>query len=184
MATCQTIITGAYRRLKVIDETESPTAAHAVVGLEALQDLFNHQFATAALEDYVATAAYTAEENQRIRLSGGSWTITYPTTITGEDRDPEDLAVVVVAGASPTNKFYDAQLAAWVDCTTLTLAGECPLSKRNRNALTGFLAEQLAGEYGREMDKLGPALRRDASHGKQLLSRIGGERPLVTPSYF
>lgn len=182
MATCQTILTSALRRLRVIDESEQPSAEHAVVGLDAMQGLFDHYVATAALTDYVATANYTAEENQRIRLSGGAWTITTPTTISDDgDRDPYDLSVIVVAGATPTHKIYDAQLGAWVTVSGLTLAGECPLSTRNRIAIVGALAEHLSTEFGRTMDA---TLSRDASHGKQLLSRIGGERPASTPKYY
>ena len=182
MATCNSVITRALRRLRIIDETESPTAAHGVTGMEALNSLFDRYVMTADLEDYVATAAYTAKENQRIRLSGGSWTITYPTTIADDgDRDPYDLSVVVVAGASPVHKIYDAQLATWVTVNGLSLTDQCPLSQRNVNALVGALAEALSDDYGRPLT---PSLIRDASHGKQLLSRLGGDRPYSTPKYY
>lgn len=181
MATITTVLTSALRRLRILDERESPTAEHGVTGLAALQGLFDHVVNTAALEDYVATANYTAEENQRIRLSGGAWTITYPTTISDDgDRDPYDLSVVVVAGAAPVAKIYDAQLGSWVTVTGLALASDCPLSLRNVNAMTGVLAEQLAVEYGRS---LSTELARDAARGRQLLSRIGG-RSYVTNAKF
>ena len=180
MATCSDTLTRALRRLRIIDERESPTAEHGVAGMAALNGLFDRYVNTAALTDYVATAAYTAEENQRIRLSGGAWTITYPTTISAENRDPYDLSVVIVAGASPVSKIYDAQLATWVTVNGLVLATVCPLSLRNSTALVGALAEALSGEYGRAMDA---TLIRDAAHGKQLLSRIGG-RPYSTPKYY
>ena len=181
MATCQSIITSALRRLRIIDETEAPTAEHGVTGLEALQGLFDRYVNAARLEDYVATANYEAEENQRIRLDGGAWTITYPETIDDEDgRDPYDLSVVVVAGATPTHKIYDAQLGAWVTVSGLTLNDECPLSTRNRSAIVGALCEQLSSEYGRPMDA---ALMHDASHGRQLLSRFGGRAYVDTKFY-
>lgn len=181
MATCTDILTRALRRLKVIDEREAPTADHGATGLAALQGVFDHYVLTASLEDYVATANYTAEENQRIRLSGGAWTITYPTTLSNEGgRDPYDLSVVVVAGATPVHKVYDAQLGSWVTVSGLTLGGECPLSTRNANAMVGALAEALSDEFGRPLTA---ALIRDASHGKQLLSRFGG-RPDSNPKYY
>lgn len=181
MATCLSIITTALRRLRILDERESPTSEHGTTGLAALQGLFDHYVQTAELEDYVATANYTAEENQRIRLSGGAWTITYPTTISADgDRDPYDLSVVVVAGSTPVAKIYDAQLGSWVTVTGLTLAGDCPLSLRNANALAAALAEQLSDDYGRALTA---KLIQDASRGRQLLSRIGG-RSYVTNAKF
>jgi len=181
MATCEDIITRAYRRLKLIDESEAPSSEQATTGLEALQDLFDAAVNAARLEDYVATANYTAEENQRIRLSGGTWTITYPTTISADNnRDPYDLSVVVVAGATPTHKIYDAQLGSWVTVSGLALADECPLSARNAKAISGVLADELAEEYGKQ---IGRRLQVDASHGRQLLSRIGG-RSYVTNAKF
>lgn len=172
MATCEDIITRALRRLKVLDESEAPSAEHAVTGMEALQDLFDNAVMAVALTDVVVTANYTAGENERIRLSGGAWTITYPTTISDDgDRDPYDLRVVVVAGATPVHKIYDAQLASWVTVSGLTLADDCPLSTRNAKAISGLLAGQLAEEYGRQ---IGPMLKADASHGRSLLNRFGG----------
>lgn len=186
MATCQSIITTAFRRLRVLDEREEPTTEHGIVGLDALQGLFDHYISTAQLTDYVATANYTAKENERIRLSGGSWTITAPTTISDDgDRDPYDLSAIVVAGATPVHKIYDAQLGTWVTVSGLTLAGECPLSTRNRAAMTGVLAKQLSGEYGRSLSRENDSeLLADAARGRQLLTRIGGERPRVVPTYY
>ena len=41
MATCSDIVTRALRRLRIIDERESPTAEHGVAGMAALNGLFD-----------------------------------------------------------------------------------------------------------------------------------------------
>lgn len=153
MATCTQIIKLAMRKLKLLRAGANPTASEGVDYLAVLQDLYvtwvdKGRFG--ALTEVIATADYTAGENERIRADGH--TITFPLNITDADtglnRAPNDLALVVVitAGQEPVRKIYDANRGEWVSLTGLTANGEAPLSSRGQDGLAACLAVQIADE--------------------------------------
>lgn len=151
MATCAEIITGASLELGTLALGDTLPAEEANRGLNLLQAMFREAVERGVfgrVEEYLATANYTAEEQQRIYSAG--YTITLPTTITdddtGEDRRPRDLAMIQVVNAStdPQISIYDAHTAAWTRIDNLTLAGDCPFSARNRQGLECALARRMA----------------------------------------
>lgn len=130
---------------------DTPEAVEATRGLTRLQAMWNaavEQGVFGRVEEYYATAAYTAEEGQRV-YSGG-YTITLPTTITdadtGEDRRPLDFAMIQVVNAAtdPQISLYDAHEAEWSRIDNLTLDGECPFGRRYRQGLVTALATAMS----------------------------------------
>ena len=156
MATCLEIITGALVELGARAIGEDIDSAEASRALIVLQGMYRNAVESGTfgrLEDYLATANYTAEEGQRVYSAG--YTITIPTTIAdeddGTDRRPRDLSMIQVVNASadPQISVYDAHAAAWVRLDNLTLTGDAPFSGRNRHGLECALARRLAGSFQR-----------------------------------
>lgn len=154
MATCQEIIAGALLELGVRALGDTPAAEETERGLIVMQAMYREgvdKGVFGRLEDYLATANYTAKEQQRIYSAG--FTITIPTSIvdadTGVARRPLDLAMVQVVNAAtdPEISVYDAATAAWVRLDNLTLAGTAPFSGRNRHALECAVARRLAASF-------------------------------------
>lgn len=155
MPTNRDIIQGGVWELGARPMGQALSAAEAARGLVVWQSLWREavdagQFGR--LTEYVAAAAYEAEENQRVYAAG--FTITLPTSI--EDgcsdtgyRRPRDLAVIQVvdAGQDPEISIYDAHLGAWVRIDNLTLDSACPLGARARHGLECAAAARLAGTF-------------------------------------
>lgn len=152
MATVTEIITGAIVETGVRGIRVTPSADELARGLVLLQAAFLEAVEAGAfgkLNDYKATAAYTAKEQDRVYSAG--FTITLPTTITdaftGDARRPKDLALIVVVNAStaPQVSVYDAHTAAWTRLDNLTATTDpCPFSGRNRHGLECILARTMA----------------------------------------
>lgn len=155
MATVRTVVTTALRKLRVVYTGRNPQAAEAQDGLESLQSFYDEWLTTyEELEPYIVTAAYTAEENQRLQ-NASDFTITYPTTVeddeSGEDRPVRDLSIVVdVRSTGPVAKVYSARSGAWQTLTGLTLDSEAPFSERGKDGLACVLALRLADDYGKQ----------------------------------
>lgn len=182
MATCRDVCTRAHKKLSTIEAGETLSAEAASDTMDALQGLFD-RYVTAAstkLYDRTETAAYTAEENERIRIAS-ALTITLPTTIEHEDRAPHDGALVEVVRSdlgTRTVSVYDANAGGWISVQGLDLDGTCPFADRDVNALAAALAEEISGEFGRA----GRVNPREASRGRLLLSLIGGpDEPVHKP---
>jgi len=154
MATCRDIIEGAAIELNARSLGEALSAAEIDRGLTLLQSMYLEAVDKGVfgrVEDYLATGAYEAEEQQRVYSAG--YTITLPTEVddayTGETRRPLDLAMIQVVndGSDPQISIYDAHLGDWVRIDGLTLAGEAPFSARSRHGLECALARRLAGTF-------------------------------------
>ncbi len=155
MATVRSVVTTALRKLRVVYTGRNPTASEAQDGLESLQSFYDEWVSSnKRLTPYIVTAAYTAEEDQRLQ-NASDYTITYPTTVedraTGEDRPVHDRSVVVdVRSTGPVAKVYSAQDGAWQQLSGLTLDSEAPFSERGKDGLACVLALRLADDYGKQ----------------------------------
>jgi hypothetical protein len=155
MATCREIITAAARKVGDVSEGKpAPSAYTSAVMLDVLQGWYDQIVNTGLfgrLTDVYVSADYEAKEFERIRKDATA-TITYPTVITddpcSDPRVPYDLALVVVAGATPEHHLYDGQLGSWVRLDGLTLDTEAPLSRRSRDGLASALAVQVCEDAG------------------------------------
>lgn len=153
MSTVRSLVNRAHRYLKTYGSGETPSDDDGDIGLEELQLYLKQNVAKGVfgpLTDVVITEAYEAGENERIaNLTGSALTVTLPDSIvddvTGDDRAPEDRAVVIVAGDSTS--LYDATLAAWVNLDTMTLNDDEPLAGFN---LAWPLALQMSESFGLE----------------------------------
>lgn len=158
--TCRQIITEALEENGMRGLGDAPEAIEATRGLTRLQALWNaaiEQGVFGRVEEYYATANYTAEEGQRV-FSGG-YTITLPTAIEDEDSDtsyrrPRDFALIQVVNAStdPQISLYDAHEAEWKRIDNLTLDSECPFGRRYRQGLVTALATAMATLGGQAGD--------------------------------
>lgn len=150
--TCRQIIAEALEENGMRGLGDTPEAVEATRGLTRLQAMWNaavEQGVFGRVEEYYATAAYTAEEGQRV-YSGG-YTITLPTAIEDEDsetnyRRPRDLAMIQVVNAAtdPQINIYDALEAEWARVDNLTLDSECPFGRRYRQGIVAALATAMA----------------------------------------
>jgi len=154
MATCLEIIEGAALELGARTLGDTLGATEASRGLVVLQAMYREAVDKGVfgrVEDYLATAAYEAKEQERVYSAG--YTITIPTSIddefTGEARRPLDLAMVQVVndGSDPQISIYDAHFGDWVRLDGLTLTSEAPFSGRNRHGLECALARRLAASF-------------------------------------
>lgn len=158
--TCQQIITEALEENGARGLGDTPDTHELARGLTRLQSLWNagvEQGLFGRVAEYYATAAYTAEEGQRV-FSGG-YTITLPTAIEDEAsetgyRRPRDFAMIQVVNAAtdPQISLYDAHEAEWKRIDNLTAAGECPFGRRYRHGLVAALATSLSPLVGQVGD--------------------------------
>lgn len=161
--TCREIITEALEENGMRGLGDTPDSYELARGMTRLQSMWNAAVEAGVfgrVEDYYATAAYDAEEGQRI-YSGG-FTITLPTAIADEDsetnyRRPRDFAMiqVVYASADPQISLYDAHEAEWKRIDNLTIDSECPFGRRYRHGLVAALAVNLAPLGGQAGDITG-----------------------------
>jgi hypothetical protein len=146
--TCRQVITEALEESGARGFGDAPSPEELARGLIRLQHLWNAGVETGLfgrVEEYYATAAYEAEEGQRVYAAG--FAITLPTQIEDCDsetnyRRPRDFAMVQVvdAGEDPEISLYDANEAAWTRIDNLTIDGECPFGRRYRHSLAAALA--------------------------------------------
>ena len=147
MSTIREVLTRAIRMTRAIALVDTPSAAEMDAALEDLQSLFL-TFPIRKLTPVLITADYTAKENERITYTSGSWTVTYPTTITdnGTDRTPYNGALVEVSGTSgSTRKIYIAELKTWMTLTGKALADENPFGPTHDMNVAAMMAARIAG---------------------------------------
>jgi hypothetical protein len=152
MVTVRDTIKRALRQIGVLSAGRDPKASESADALASLQGLYDHLAATETfgpLIDILTSGVYEAGENERVT---GATSVTLPDTVTdactGLERSPKDRSVVVVAGETPATHLYDADLAAWVDISALTLAASTPLGSRWAEGIAAQLALMVAGEFG------------------------------------
>lgn len=196
MATCETIITVAWRRSGVYGGGVSIPNTQMTIGLERLQDMYNNMVGEGLLgrfnDVYLMTGQeYTAKEQDRIYRSDNTTVVTIPTAVTDDNsgviRTPLDRGAIIVVSPfddDPTTlSIWDAYTGAWVDVDGLTMDSYAPFSKRFEEGLKNYLAIKLADEGGYSIR---PSLARDAGLFKiQLASRYDAPRRTTrVGSYF
>lgn len=188
MATVLELITGAAIELNARPMGTVLSSAESARGLVVVQSMYTEAVDKGVfgrVEEYLADDDYEAEEQQRVYSAG--FTITLPTTITGDDgadRRPLDLALIEVVndGSSPQRSVYDALFGDWVRLDSLTLVSTAPFSERNRHALECALAVRLQGTFQKQAPPSTSAAAREL--GQILSQRYGGARRQTVGSYF
>jgi hypothetical protein len=171
MATCNDIVRFAMQRLRLLSAGEQPTAEEGADGIVALQSLYD-QWAQAGmfgrLTDVIASAAYTANEYERVQNSG-NYAITLPTVITtstiipsywpqygvygfsndSAPRPPFDLAQIEnVTSTGSLRYIWDTHAGAWLPLQGLLLTDQAPLAGRSLIGLASSLALLIADDFG------------------------------------
>lgn len=208
MTTCTDIIRMAMQRLRQLRAGTQPTGQEAADGLVALQALYDGWTGDGLfgrLNDTIISAAYTANEQDRV-INDGGYTITLPLTITPQlptgsyypvwpdqdywswfascaNRPPRDLAMIeVVANGATQRSIYDRTKRAWVRLDGLTLTSEAPLSSRGSYGIASCLAEKWADDFG---VPVGPSTVADATQFRWGLSaRYDSQRVAAMQDYF
>lgn len=195
MVTCREIVTASLRKIGIIGSGRRvPSADEAQDGLTNLRGMYERWATGGAFgkfREVIATADYTAHENERVRISAGV-VVTLPTTIpasdrynlTGDDRAPYDLACVIVtqSGTEPQLNVYDANAGAWVRLDGLTLDSAAPFAGRGRDGLACALAVFSAEEYGAAVGQV--TMTHAAAFRFALLTRFAAERRVVDYEFF
>ena len=172
--TCNDIVRMALSRLRQLRAGEVPIASEAADGMVTLQSMYDMWVSDGLfgrLYDTIASAAYTAKEQDRV-INDGGYSITLPATIiatapmgtytprypderiwtalqTSIPRPPRDLALIEVIESGATKRFlYSTLLRSWMRLDSLTLTQGAPLALRGAAGLACCLAEQMADEYG------------------------------------
>jgi len=151
MSTIRDLVTLALQKHRVIALGESPTAAEADAGLQAFQHVVDQ--VCQGWIDVDVSAAYTAGEDERIRITSGSPTITYPTTVvdavTGCQRAPRSGAKVAVISSAGvrTMHLYQADKGQWVEVSGLTLNSDCPFDAGLEDLATEAMGVRLAKQF-------------------------------------
>jgi hypothetical protein len=187
MATCNDVITGALVMLGQLRPGKVASGQAAEDGLEALKGIYQDVITSGsrgALTNVIATAAYTAGENERITDAG--FMITKPTTIldeaTDETRPVLDLAIVQVVGTNPGTWIFEANLGAWSRLDDIEAAGEAPLSTTRLLGLKARLALELADTYGSSPSAV---VVRNAQKFQAWLARVPTDEPqAANPVYY
>ena len=139
MTTMRSLLTRAIRKTRARQLGETPDAAEMTAALEDAEALFR-TLTNRQLTDVLITADYTAGEDERITYTSGSYTVTRPTEIDGEERPPRNGAVVEVAGATPTRHVYVSELKSWQAVSGLTLDSQFPFGPSLEDAAADMLA--------------------------------------------
>lgn len=190
MTTCGDIISLGLRKAHQVAVGATPAAEESAAGLITLQAMYDEMVGRGAfgrLTEVLATADYTAGENQRIYNNIATpVTITLPETVidlyTGAARPPRDRSIVVVVGATPGIYCYSAPLGSWARMSSLILTDLAPLAERSVDGLASYLATHLAEEYS---DQLGPLTLGSALRFLKLLThRYDAPATLVVGQYF
>lgn len=148
MATCSDIITYALRMTKVLESGGTPTADESADGMIALQSFYDGMVTGGMfgrLEDTYMTESDTAEEGKRYYVPSGmtltAATSEYVDPLTGDTRQPRDLAIYesLTAAGTRSVKVYDR--TAWREMAGLTTATDpAPLSGRGAWGLAAAFA--------------------------------------------
>jgi hypothetical protein len=147
MTAMRTILTRAIRMTRARPLGDDPAAEEIDAALEDAQAMYLTT-PTRRLTDVLITADYEAKENERITYTSGSWTVTYPTTISedGTSRTPQNGAIVEVSGTSgSTRKIYIAELKTWMTLTGLTLDSEQPFGPTHDLDVAAMIAARISG---------------------------------------
>jgi hypothetical protein len=146
MTTINDLITRAVRAARIRGSGESIDPDEAADGLAILQGMiYDLIVKPTVLTDVEVTAAYTAEENQRL-FNPSSYAITYPTSIEDADvasgsRPPFNGAVVEeTSTTTPTTKVYVGALRTWKTISSLALSDENPLGPMHDRDLVSLIA--------------------------------------------
>lgn len=204
---CEEVVRRAMGRLKLLRAGETPNGTEMQDGLDALQGLYDTWFSAGLfgrVNDVIASANYTASEQDRV-VNDGGYTITLPLTITNQtqgtyypqwpdertwsalqataNRPPRDLACVEVIESYKSKRYvYDAHSRAWMQINNLDLAAYAPLSDRGSTGFVSCLAQMLADDYGVQP---GPGVERAASLYKWgLSSKYSSQRVDGMQDYF
>jgi hypothetical protein len=203
MTTNLDIIKRAMKKLHVLAAGTNPSSAQAADGMDALQSLYVEligQGSLGRLHDVLATANYTAKENERIQAAHGI-TITLPLVITPTDcsyssnysawygwpfdkpRPVRDRAcVIVVQDGAATYSVFRASTDSWVTINGLTQQGSFPFTDTLVDGFAALLAERLADNYS---TVAGPSTQQAARACRWMLAgKPDSTRPPVRAEYF
>jgi len=182
MTTNLDIIKGAMKKLHVLASGDDPSSSEASDCMDALQSLIVEmvgQGTFGKLRDVLATADYTARENDRIQASDGV-TITLPTVITPSDcgywggsdwaawygfpfnkpRPPRDRSVVVVITDNvPVYNVWCTYLNKWVVVNSLAQTDNFPFAQYLEDGFKAILAERVADDFATQA---GPSVQQAA----------------------
>lgn len=139
MTTMRALLTRAIRKSRARALGDTPAAEEYEAGLEDAEAFFMTLTAR-ALTDVIITANYEAGEDERITDLTGSYTVTRPTEITGQDRPPRNGAIIEVTGTTPTRHIYVSELKAWMPVRGLTSNTEFPFGPTLEDAMADMLA--------------------------------------------
>lgn len=190
--TLSEIITRAARMNGTLADGETLQPGEADTGLMVAQGvIYDITAKLAPLRDIVITDDYTAEENDRITQSGGTYTITKPTTIADSSqasgyRVPKNGACVVITGATPEQWIYVAEFGAWKQIDGLALSSANPLGSTHDEDLAAMISLRLAPELPGMVPQLVAQL---AEQGRRAIrqrfrqSRAVTIDPVLTRSY-
>jgi hypothetical protein len=185
--TLEDIIKLALRRIGAMRAGASLTSQQSTDGLAVLQALLL-DLPGPPFTDVDTDEDYTAEENERVRITSGTPTITRPTTVEDDgaengERAPRNgsrIEVITAAGVRTCYR-YSAAKGQWVTLTGLTTASENPLGEHD-NGLAAYLAAHLAPEYGVEVPAMVVA---EARRFLSLVSkRPNDQREPVAATYY
>jgi hypothetical protein len=191
------IIADANRDLAFLDESEAAPAEMAARGLRLMQALVNELVLLAGgpWVDVDTSAAYTAGENQRIRVTGAP-VITKPTSIivdTGAGstsaadlynatrRPIRNFTRIQVIGTGAGSWVYTAELGAWTSYSALALTDENPLGPKT----DGGLGAALAVRINRGRGAIDADIARESAVFRLSLAQQGGysSEPVASQFY-
>ena len=183
MATCREIVTRAYQVGGIVSLGVDPKAREMDLGMEALQSLFDmwvEQGMFGRLKDVYKTANYTAREYERV-IAPSAITVTKPTTISGQNRAPYDLAcIVTILNGTQTNYIYTQ--GDWTSLTGLAEASECPLSYRDRHGFSCRMAMEYPTMFGANLGA--PEIQRGRRFQASIMQKFGVDNtPVITDDY-
>jgi hypothetical protein len=183
MATCQEVVTHAYRMAGIVGMSAYPTAKEADYALAALQTMLLMWFDTGlfgTLADRLVTEDCTAAEFDRI-ISASDVTVTLPLVIddNGIDRSAYDLSPVQTIIEGVSRRYVMDK--TWQALDALELAGGCPLADRGVHGMAANLALEVMEPYGKPPTAM---IGRTANLFKSGLAYKNSTRPASQAEYF
>lgn len=190
MATCLQIITAAYRKARVRGRGDVLDAEEAADGLITLQSFYDELVSEGAfgrLTDVIISAAYEAQEQERVFNPANTYTVTKVTAVDDGDaeggvRKPRDLALIVIVGTTTANWIFNSQTGAWVSLSALTDASTAPLSERGADGLACLFSAFIAEENGKVIGPVTGA--RGMAFRSRLTHRSSAARVPTQAEYF
>lgn len=145
--TVRDTITSAIGMTQARSLGDPPSAEEMAAGLTALQSMLL-SLPRVVLTEVLITANYTAGEDERVTMSGGTYTVTKPATVTdaktGIARAPRNGAVVEIANATtPERYIYVTELAGWQQVHGLALTSTQPFGPEHEQGLAAMLAVRM-----------------------------------------